>query len=115
MRQLKHVRTTSMHHHARAQMIASKMRPISTTRGTHVAKQGSDADCVYFLQRGTVEVLHLGRSVAAIEAPASFGEAALLKDDMDGADKRMSGYRTIATSMCALLPAVVGSLVQDVD
>ena len=37
------------------QMIASKMRPTSTTRGTHVAKQGSDADGVFFLQRGTVE------------------------------------------------------------
>ena len=36
-------------------MIASKMRPTSTTRGTHVAKQGSDADGVFFLQRGTVE------------------------------------------------------------
>ena len=63
------------------------------------------------LQRGTVEVLHLGRKVSYIDAPATFGEAALLKDDLDGADKRLSGYRTSSTSMYALaLCACVPSL-----
>lgn len=76
------------------------MRPIPTTRGTHVAKQGSDADSIFFLQRGTVEVLHLGHSVARVMAPATFGEAALLRDEMEAANKRQSGYRTTSASMC---------------
>lgn len=79
------------------------MRPLATTRGTHVARQGSDADAIFFLQRGTVEVLHLGNVVATIAAPATFAEAALLRVDMEGADKRMSCYRTSTNSMCVFL------------
>jgi CRP-like cAMP-binding protein len=202
------------------QMIASQMRPMSATRGTHVVKQGSDADSIYFLQRGAIEVrnngatwtrgmllpvtalhahalaqmqmragahvhavlsestrrrsrchrrcqqrrsllpqhhasatgvscsgallphvvaawfcgdsgrpschrttavraaqlcvpyhlgescaraqvLHLGRTVSTLVAPVTFGEAALLQGEMDGAEQRLSGYRTVSTSMCA--------------
>jgi CRP-like cAMP-binding protein len=82
-------------------MIASKMRPLATTRGIHVAKQGSVADSIFFLQRGAIEVLHLGHPVAHIHAPATFAESALLRGDMEAADKRLSGYRTASTSMCA--------------
>jgi hypothetical protein len=83
------------------QAIAGKMKPLATTRGIHVAKQGSAAECLFFLQRGSIEVLHLGHPVARIMAPATFGEAALLRGEMESADKRLSGYRTATTCMCA--------------
>lgn len=88
-------------------MIASLMRPVPTSRGTHIVKQGADADRIFFLQRGVVEVVHMCRRVALIVAPATFGEVALLAGDMENADKQLSGYRTTATSMCG--PVFCGS------
>jgi CRP-like cAMP-binding protein len=79
------------------QMIASKMCPLAITRGMYIAKQGSTADSVFFLQRGTVEVLHLGLVVGHISAPATFGEVAILKGEIQSARKRLSGYRSVST------------------
>jgi CRP-like cAMP-binding protein len=83
------------------QALARRMQPVVTTRGTHVSEQGDGADNVYFLQRGTVEVVHLGRPVGRLFAPVTFGEAALLRDEMDHADTRLSGYRATGTCLCA--------------
>lgn len=83
------------------QALARRMEVVSTTRGTHLAEQGDEADTVWFLQRGTIEIIHLGRPVSRLFAPATFGEAALLRDEMDHADTRLSGYRTTGTCMCA--------------
>jgi hypothetical protein len=83
------------------QALARRMQSLTTTRGTHVSEQGDEADCIFFLQRGTVEILHLGRPVSRLFAPCTFGEAALLRDDMDHAGTRLSGYRTTSTAMCA--------------
>eukprot|EP00892_Ulva_mutabilis_P003592 jgi/Ulvmu1/1604/UM111_0033.1 len=79
--------------------LAAKMRPMSTSRGTMVCGQGDNADALYFLQRGEVEVLHLTQRVATLIAPAVFGEASLLRNSLDATKKRLSGYRTTLTSM----------------
>jgi CRP-like cAMP-binding protein len=83
------------------QALARRMFPLTTTRGSHIAEQGSEAEHIYFLQRGTVEILHLGRPVGRLYAPSVVGEAALLKHEMDHAGTRLSGYRTTSTAMCA--------------
>lgn len=82
------------------QALTAKMRPMSTSRGTMVCSQGEAADAVFFLQRGEVDVMHLTQRVTTITAPAVFGEASLLRDTLDAAKKRLSGYRTTLTSMC---------------
>lgn len=69
-----------------------------------ICNQGEDADALFFLQRGEVEVLHLTQRVATIAAPAVFGEASLLRNQLDSAKKRLSGYRTTLTSMCVPAP-----------
>lgn len=83
---------------------------MSTSRGTVVCSQGEDADAVFFLQRGEVDVMHLTQRVTTIVAPAVFGEASLLRDTLDAAQKRLSGYRTTVTSMCAPLPLPLRSV-----
>lgn len=95
------------------QALARRMVSVINTRGTHVSEQGDEAENVYFLQRGTVEVLHLGRPVGRLYAPATFGEAALLRDEMELADTRLSGFRTTSKSLCALLAGQSPSLYAD--
>lgn len=60
--------------------------------------QGDDADTVYFLLKGAVEVLDIDRRIDIVRSPATLGEAALFAADSDEAPmlKRINGYRSIS-------------------
>lgn len=68
---------------------AEAMQTWDVAAGEDVVVEGGGGDYFYVVERGQVEVVRGGRSVARLSAGASFGEEALLQDQRRNATVRM--------------------------
>lgn len=60
--------------------LAMRARSTTVPAGTTIVEQGSAGDTFFVIASGQVEVLRSGNLVRMLEAPAAFGEIALLQD-----------------------------------
>ncbi len=65
---------------ASARRLAARLQRLQAEAGAAIVTEGQAGDACYLLRRGRVEVAAEGRTLAALEAGAVFGEAALLTE-----------------------------------
>ena len=89
--------------------LALRLRPEVLTPGDWVFREGDEGDSMYFVARGTLEVLQMGRSapVAQLRAGDFFGEIALFENAPRTASVRSLTYADVYSLRKADLDVVI--------
>ena len=90
------------------------MHSLSVSPGQDLMRQGSEADSIYFLSEGAVQV-YSDRSFSPIalhKSPDVLGEVTLLSSESHTCTKRLNTYRTLTPCRHASFPTSVAVLAE---